>query len=100
MRNPVPLNELVGHHMGQAKNDPYIRRDRPYPPDMDIQTAQAEKASIEMNSGPHLFHISILVPMSEVRAWTDQGYVSFEKDVMAHSPDDAIRQIAIHVNRK
>lgn len=101
MKSPVYLSDLLGN-IAQATDTYAPRRDRPYPPDMEA-SASAMKRDMEIGSSegsPALFNISIIIPMSEVRAWTDQGYVSFEKTVMARSHDDALRQLQIHVNRK
>lgn len=99
VKNPIPLNELLGH-LGQPQaKETYPRIDRYPQAGMDINTSSSEMKA-GMDGGPQIYHISFLIPMHEVRAWTDQGYVSFEKDIVAHSIDDAIRQLSIHVNRK
>jgi hypothetical protein len=99
MKSPILLSELLMSHLGASK-DSYpketYRRDRPYPAD-EVNMASEQKISQEK---PGIFHVSVLLPMHEVRAWIDQGYISVEKDVMAYSPDDAIRQLAIQVTRK
>ncbi len=93
MKSPIPLVDLIGHvgRSDSMKDMSAQRIDRTY--------AETD-ASPSKDGGPAIFHVSVVMRIDEVRAWMEQGMVSLERDVMAFSSDDALRQMNIRINRK